>query len=55
VASAKLFQGGEVVRPGLSVEEMVDLEAKEGIGMLLPSGQGQALGLVGVAPPAMQL
>ena len=53
VTEAKLFLGGEMMRAGLTVQEMVDWAAEVGMSVVLPSGQG--LGLVADAAPAVQL
>lgn len=49
VTHAKLFLAGEAVRPGLEVQELVELAADVGMSIVLPSDQ--ALGVVGAAPP----
>jgi hypothetical protein len=53
VSQAKVFVGGEEVRPGLTVQEMVDLAADEDMTAVLPAGQG--LGPAGPVAPAMPL
>ncbi len=53
VTEARLFLGGEVVRDGLPVQDLVDDAAVEGLTVVLPSGQG--MGIVASAAPAVQL
>lgn len=49
----KLFLGGKAVRPGLTVEGLVELAAMLGVSVLLPTANG--LGLAGSAAPTLPI
>ncbi|KAL4420850.1 hypothetical protein ABPG75_010506 [Micractinium tetrahymenae] len=51
VSQLKLFLGGEAVREGLTVEDLVELAAEEGVSVVLRTGQS----VVGGAVPAVDL
>ena len=49
----KLFLGGEVVQPGLPLQQLLDQATALDKSVVLPSGQG--LGMVGAGAPAVPL
>ena len=55
VRNVKLFVGADVVQAGLTVQHIVALAADMNMSVVMPTGQGQGLSLVGPAAPAVQL
>lgn len=51
VTKVKLFLGGDMVRPGLTVQQLAEQAALVGVTLVLPSGQ--ALGLASEPAPAV--
>ena len=51
VTEVKLFLGGDMVRPGLTVQQLAEQAALVGVTLVLPSGQ--ELGLASEPAPAV--